>query len=324
MRIFLAGASGVIGRRVVPLLTAAGHEVTAIGRTAEARRDLELLGAKTTSVSVFDTIALRDAVAGHEAVVNLATHMPRSSLRMLFPGAWSENDRVRKEGSVHLVGAAVAGGARRFVQESFAPVYPDRGDAWIDETVPLAPMHYNESIVDAERAAARFTGGDRTNVVLRFAAFYGPDARQLADMVSFVRRGWAQMPGSARAFLSSISHDDAASAVVAALGLPGGTYNVTDDEPVTHREYFDSLAEALGVPAPGLPPGWAKFLFGSLGDLLSRSLRISNRKLRRASDWRPRYVSVRVAVGYGGAPHGPRVRALSYQRFWMLPRNVYG
>jgi nucleoside-diphosphate-sugar epimerase len=93
--------------------------------------------------------------------------------------------------------------------------------------------------------------------------------------------------------VSSLARDDAATAVVAALGLPPGTYNVTDDEPVSHREYFDSMAEALGARAPRLPPTWSTFLFGSVGQLLARSLRISNRKIREACDWRPRYPSVR-------------------------------
>ena len=129
--------------------------------------------------------------------------------------------------------------------------------------------------------------------MLRFASFYGPDARHVADLARLVRFGFAPLPGRPQAFVSSISHDDAAMAVVAALALPPGTYNVADDEPVTHREYVDSLASALGVHAPKLPPVWSSFLFGPAGELLSRSLRISNQKLRGASDWRPRYPSVR-------------------------------
>lgn len=316
MRVFLTGASGVIGRRVVPLLTAAGHDVTAIGRTAEKRGDLERMGAKAVGVSLFDTMALRAAVAGHDAIVNLATHIPRSSARMLLPGAWAENDRVRREGSAHLVGAALAGGVRRYVQESFAPVYPDSGDRSIDESVPLQPAKFNRSILDAERAAERFSGGRRTAVVLRFAAFYGPDARTLTEMVRVVRHGWAPIPGPPGAFVSSIFHDDAASAVVAALGLPQGAYNVVDDEPVTHREYFDSLAEALGVRAPGLLPAWSTVLFGSMGRLLSRSLRISNRKLRAASEWRPRYRSVHegwreVVAAWERGTESDRMRVLA-------------
>jgi nucleoside-diphosphate-sugar epimerase len=293
MKVFLTGATGVIGRRALPLLVSAGHEVTAIGRTPEKRAALEQMGAKAVDVSLFEPLALGAAVEGHDVVLNLSTHIPSSSVRMLLRGAWLENDRVRREGSANLVDAAIAGGVRRFVQESFAPVYPDCGSAWIDESVPIQPTRYNRTIADAERSAERFDGGMRSGIVLRFAAFYGSDARHVADMIRMVRRGWAPMPGSPDAYISSISHDDAASAVVAALGLPADVYNVTDDEPVSHREYFDSLAAALGVAAPKLPPPWATYLLGATGRLLSRSQRISNRKLRHASDWTPRYRSVR-------------------------------
>jgi nucleoside-diphosphate-sugar epimerase len=293
MKIFITGATGVIGRRVLPLLQQAGHELIAVARSAEQRAALEARGVRAADVSLFDASALRRAVAGHEAVINLATHMPPSMGRLLLPGAWSENDRIRREGAANLVQAAIAGGVQRFVQESFAPVYPDRGDDWIDEGVALAPSRYNRTILDAERSAQGFASRERTGVILRFGAFYGPDARLLTDMVRWARRGWVPLPGPARAFVSSISHDDAAMAVIAALALPSGCYNVTDDEPVSHREYVDALANALSAPSPKLPPEWATFLFGSVGQLLSRSLRISNRKLREASAWRPRYRTVR-------------------------------
>jgi 2-alkyl-3-oxoalkanoate reductase len=133
----------------------------------------------------------------------------------------------------------------------------------------------------------------RVGVVLRFGAFYGPDAVHLADTIRMVRRGWAPMPGPAESYVSSVSHEDAASAAAAALIAEPGTYNAVDDEPVTHREYFDSLAEALGVPPPRLPPPWATPLFGGIGKLLARSQRISNVRFRAATPWEPRYPSVR-------------------------------
>ena len=181
----------------------------------------------------------------------------------------------------------------RFVQESFAPVYPDRGDDWIDEQTPLRTAPYNRTILDAENSAARFTAGGRTGVVLRFAGFYGPDSRFLQEAIGHVRHGRAFLPGSPGAYVSSISHDDAASAAAAALYVPAGVYNVVDDEPLTRRDYFESLAQALGVPAPRPFPVWMKLLLGSLSELLSRSQRISNLKLRSVSAWEPKYRSVR-------------------------------
>ena len=293
MKIFMTGATGVVGRRAVPLLMAAGHDVSALAHSAAKGIALENAGARTVRVDLFDRDALRSALAGHDAVINLATHIPASSMRMLLPGAWHENDRLRRIASANLVDAAIATRVGRFIQESFAPIYSDRGDGWIDENAPIAPVRYNRSVIDAEASARRFNESGGIGVVLRFAAFYGSDAFQARDMIKLVRKGWAPLPGSPDAFLSSISHDDAASAVVAALGVAAGTYNVTDNEPLRRRDYAGALAEALQVPSPKPLPSWITTLTGSLGELMSRSLRISNRLLRRRSGWQPKYPSLR-------------------------------
>jgi len=293
LRVLVTGASGVVGRRVVPMLAEAGHVVTAAARTPEKRAALERAGAAAVDLDLFDSNAVARAVSGQDAVLNLATHMPASSFRLFLPGAWRENDRIRREGSAILSRQAAAAGVSRFIQESFAPIYVSRGDEWIDESDPVQTVRYNRTILDAERSAEEFSGSGRVGVVLRFAAFYGPDARLLQDFVDSVGRGFAPLPGPPDAFISSVSHDDAASAAEAALTLPEGIYNVADDEPVTHREYGDSLARALGVAPPKLPPAWITLLMGSLGELLSRSLRISNRKLRDATSWKPSLPGVR-------------------------------
>lgn len=296
MRVFVTGATGVIGRRVVPLLISAGHDVTAVGRSADKRRALEAQGARAVDVDVFDAAALCPVFDGHDAVLNLATHIPASSMAMLFRHAWRENDRIRRDGSRALVDAALASGVQRFVQESFAPIYEDSGDAWLDESARVRPTAYNRTVLDAEASARRFASAGRVGsagVVLRFGAFYGPDSRVLHEMVRVMKRGWAPLPGKCSAFISSIAHDDAAAAVVAALDLPSGTYNVTDDEPLRRGEWIDSLADAIGVAPPRPLPTWLVRLGGSTMELLTRSLRISNATLRTASPWRPRYPSVR-------------------------------
>ena len=293
MRVLVTGASGVIGRRAVPLLVAAGHRVTAVGRSDAKRAALARAGAEPVDLDLFDLGQVRRAIAAHEAVINLATHMPSSTVRMMLPWSWRENDRIRREGSATLVNAAMIEGVGRFVQESFAPSYPDCGDAWIDESTPYEPVRYNRTVLDAERAVERFTMSGRIGVILRFAAFYGPDAFTLHDMADVVRRGWSPLPGRPEAFISSISHDDAATAVVESLALPAGAYNVTDDEPVHRREYVDIIATAIGAAPPRFMPPWAVRLMGSLGQLLSRSERMSNRKLRAATPgWVPRFPSV--------------------------------
>lgn len=297
MRVFVTGATGVIGRRAIPLLIERGHQVTAIGRSPEKRQALERRGATAVATDLFDVMGLRQVLRGHDAVLNLATHIPESTTTMFFPWAWRENDRIRRIASAILVDAATAVGVGRFIQESFAPVYPDRGAAWVDESLPLEPVAYNRSILDAERSAARFTGSGGTGVILRFAGFYGPDGFAPHDMLGVVRRGWSPLPGAPDAYLSSISHDDAATAAVAALDLRAGTYNVTDDEPLTRSEYIGTLARIAGVGMPRSLPGWAVGMMGSLGKLLGRSIRISNRKLTAAAPgWRPRFRSAREGL----------------------------
>jgi nucleoside-diphosphate-sugar epimerase len=292
MRIFVTGATGVIGRRAVPLLLQ-HHSVTAGIRDDSARIRFAALGARSAVVNLFEPASLRRAIEGHDTVINLATHIPSPMWKALFRHNWEENDRIRSTGVRNLVDAALATGVTRFIQESFAPVYPDRGDAWIDETTRLEPTAYNRTIVDAETAVERFASGNNTGVVLRFGAFYGHDAAQTQMLIRSVRHGWAPLPGGPDGFISSVSHDDAGRAVVAALTARTGAYNVVDDIPMRRGDYVGTLASALGVRPPRFPPAWLTPLFGTTAQLLARSLRISNRKLRDETDWRPRYPSVR-------------------------------
>lgn len=306
MNMFITGATGVIGRRVIPLLRRAVHHITAVSRSTEGAEWLTRYGATPIQLDLMDAEAVRRAVAGHDVIINLATHIPDPS-RMLMSWAWRENDRLRSVASSNLADAAVAEGASRLVQESFAPAYPDRGSAFIDEMTPLVPVKYNRTLLDAEAAVTRFTRSGGGGVVLRFGAFYGPDALQTRELIKWIKKGWALLPGPADTYISSVSHDDAATAVVAALAVRPGVYNVVDNEPVTHREFVDSLAAELHVASPKLPPSWITPITGSLGELMTRSVRVSNRKLRAASGWTPMYPSVRE--GWHAMVTTPRIGA---------------
>jgi nucleoside-diphosphate-sugar epimerase len=272
-------------------MAAAGHDVVAVGRNPVRRVALERAGAKVVDVDLFDRDAVSRAVTGQDVVVNLATHMPASTVRMMLPGAFRENDRIRKEGSAIVARAAAEAGVGRLVQESFAPVYDDGGDRWLDESAPQRPVRYNRTVLDAEHSARSFGERGGEWVVLRFAWFYGPDSF-LPEMVKVARMGWAPVPGAGNAYWSSVSHDDAASAVVASLIAPSGAYNVCDDEPLTRRELLDAITDAFGLARVKLMPSWATPLMGSRGELMARSERMSNRKLR-AAGWAPRYPSAR-------------------------------
>ena len=296
MKIIISGATGVIGRRVVPLLMNDGHRVTALVRPGCRRRSLLPRGCAVVEGSLFDRARLTVAVAGHEVVVNLATHIPKSSLGLMLRAAWRENNRIRSEGARKLAVAAADGGARTLIQESFGYAYPGLGMLWIDEEQALRPAAHCRGVLDAEAAARAFGGRGGRGIILRFAAFYGADADQTRTMVQGVRHGWAMLPGDPAGFISSVSHEDAATAVVAALKAPSGAYNVADDCPVSHAEFCAVLAATLDQPEPRFFPAWTAALMGSAGRTLARSIRLRNDKLRRLTGWRPLFPSVREGL----------------------------
>jgi 2-alkyl-3-oxoalkanoate reductase len=294
VKTFVAGATGVLGRRVVTLLVAAGHDVSALARSDAGAALLRRLGATTVRAELFDPDAMRNAVAGHEAVCNLATHIPPTS-KMAMPGAWAENDRIRTEGSKNLVDAVLAGGTPRYVQESIAFLYRDGHDQWLDESSPIDLVANLRSAAVAEANAARVSAAGATGVILRFATFYGADSASTLDMIRLARRRIALGAGPHR-YMSSITTDDAAAAVVASLSAPAGLYNVGDDEPVTRREFFASLAGALGVRPPLIAPAGLAKLGGARAAVALRSQRIANGAFVDATGWRPVSTSVREGL----------------------------
>ncbi|MGH7652849.1 MAG: NAD-dependent epimerase/dehydratase family protein [Gemmatimonadaceae bacterium] len=291
MKIFVTGATGVIGRRAVPLLVQRGHHVTGVSRSPQKSSELARAGAEPVQVDLFDLDAVRAAVKGHDAIINLATSIPPSS-KVFLPWAWRPTGRIRRYVSANVASAARQTGVERLLQESFGPIYASGGDKWLTETSPVKPVRYNRTVLDAERAASNFSASGGTGIILRFAGFYGPDSDFTRDQIDLVRKGWAPVLGSADGYIPLVTHDDAARAVVHLLSAPAGTYNVADDEPLTKRECYQSLARLLRVEKLRFPPPWIFHLLGSLGELLSRSQRISNQKLR-STGWAPKYSSAR-------------------------------
>jgi UDP-glucose 4-epimerase len=226
---------------------------------------------------VFDAASLRRAFDGADVVVNLLTHIP-SIDRMAAPAAWEENDRLRIEASAAIARAARDAGVRRLVQESIAFVYADGADAWLDEDAPVIGGGVTTTALTAERNARELFDGD--TVVLRFGLFMGPDSGFTVAALEGARGGASGAVGPPGAYRPTVWLDDAAAAVVAALRVPAGTYNVADADPATNAEVDVALAAAVGVDAlrPGAPPDGP----------LSRSQRVSSRRLREASGWAPR------------------------------------
>src|SRR4051812_27911749 len=268
----ITGSTGVIGRRAVRELLAAGHRVTGVTRSARGRELLEGLGARAVEADVFDEPSLRRAFDGADAVVNLLTHIP-SMDRMADRSAWEENDCLRTEASAMIARAGGAAGAQRLVQESIAFVYADGGDAWLDEDAPVVGGGVTTTALTAERNARELFGGD--TVVLRFGLFTGPDSGFTVAALDAARGGDSSAVGPPGAHRPMIWLADAAAAVAAALRAPAGTYNVADADPPTNAEVDAALAAAVGLEAlrPRTPPEGP----------LARSQRVSSQRLREAT-----------------------------------------
>lgn len=296
MKIFVAGATGVLGRRSVEALVRAGHDVTGIARSDAKAKLLTGIGATPSRIDVFDADAVRGAVAGSDVVMNLATHIPAPS-KYVLPGVWKENDRLRREASKILVDGAISGGASRYVQESIAFVYEDRGDQWIDEDVPLQlDVAYLYCVAVAESQARRFTESGGTGIVLRFGQFYGADTVHTQLQVRAANRGVSTYLGPADAYTPEIQLDDAASAVVAALSAPAGTYNVVDDESLQRSALDDVMAAAVGRKRLRRTPAGLLKAGGKKIGVLTRSQRVSNHRFKDATGWKPAYPSAREGL----------------------------
>lgn len=290
MRVFIAGATGVVGRRAAAQYVAAGHDVTGVTRDERGDAIVREAGGSPVRVDLFDADAVARAVEGHGVVVNLATNIPTGA-RAALPSAWETTQRLRREAAGHLVDGAIAAGARRCIQESLAFMYIDGGDRWLDEDAPLDPHPIQAATLDAEAHVDRLTAAGGAGVALRFGFFYAADAAHTRDELQLARRRFATSVGDPDGYRPVVHLDDAAAAVVAALEVPAGVYNVVDDEPLTRREHAEVLGDLLGVGRLRLPPAF----LGKLPMLsaVSRSHRVSNARFRRASSWRPRYPSAR-------------------------------
>lgn len=313
MRVFVAGATGVLGKPLLPRLRAAGHEVTGTTRRPERAEAIRAAGAEAAVCDVFDAEALRAAVlaAEPEAVVHALTALP--SRIVPRRDYLAPTNRLRTEGTRNLVEAARAAGARRLLAESVAFFYRPEG-SWVkDEEAPPfedAPGMLGagaEAIMDLERQVLGAEGME--GLVLRFGWLYGPgtfyasDGSQAAD----VRRRRAPIIGPGTGTFSFLHVDDAADAIVAALARGGpGAYNVVDDEPAPMREWLPVYAEALGAKPPRRIPVWlARLIAGPMVGAALEMRGASNAKAKRELDWSPVHPSWRQGFAEDLAAEDP-------------------
>ncbi len=303
MKVFVAGASGAIGKPLVRQMVAAGHEVTGMTRRDERAEEMRAAGANAVVCDVFDAPALEAAVreASPEAVVHLLTALP---LRIDYRDkqALAPTNRVRSEGTRNLVAAAKAAGARRLIAESVAFFYAPEGDAVKDEDEPLfldAPPPFGEAaktLVGLEREVLEIEGIE--GLVLRYGWLYGPGTYYAADgsLTEDTLKRKSPVVGKGAGIFSFVHVEDAASATAAAVerGAPGA-YNVVDDEPAPMSEWAPAFAAAIGAKKPFRVSTWiARLVAGAGAVAMATQLRgASNAKAKRELGWQPSYSSWR-------------------------------
>ncbi len=311
MRVFLAGATGAVGTHLVPQLLGHGHTVVGTSRSAEGVARLRAAGADGVVLDLLDAWAVHDAVrdARPDAIVHQATALKGVSDFKHFDASFAATNRLRIEGTDHLLAAARAHGVERVVAQSFAGWPSGRGAPGVTteddplDAEPVSAMRETHAAIRHLERVVVEAGG----VALRYGGLYGsPDDVQ----IEVVRKRRFPIVGDGGGVWSFVHLDDAAAATVLALdrGLPG-VYNVVDDDPAPVREWLPALAEVLGAKPPRHVPRWlARVAAGEAGVMMMTEARgASNARARRELGWTLRYPSWRQ--GFPAAYAAPRARA---------------
>jgi nucleoside-diphosphate-sugar epimerase len=307
MRVFVAGAAGAVGQQLLPQLIAQGHQVTASTRNPARAARLRELGAEPVVVDGLDAVAVGEAVARAEpeAVVHQMTSLAGGSDLRHFDRTFAVTNQLRTQGTDHLLAAAAAAGARRFIAQSYTgwpnirqggpvkteddPLDPDPPAA---QRESLAAIEYVERVVPA---AAPVQG-----IVLRYGSFYGPGASDA--FVGLVRKRRLPIIGDGAGIWSFLHIHDAAAATVAALehGRPG-IYNVVDDEPARVAEWLPFLARAVGAKPPRRVPVWlGRLAAGEVAVSAMTQIRgSSNARAKQELGWQPAWPSWRQGFAHG-------------------------
>lgn len=303
MRVFIAGATGVIGRQLVPLLVREGHAVTGMTRSPTHADWLRAVGATPLTLDVYDGAALTAAViaAAPEVVLHELTALP-ARFDPKDDQTYAATNRLRTEGTRHLLAAARAAGARRFIAQSISFLTAPEGPSVLDETAPpylRAPGPFGAAIaaaLDLERQVTTTEG--LAGIVLRYGVLYGPGTAYAADgaTAAEVRRRRYPIVGAGSGVFSFLHVADAAGITARALerGAPG-VYNAVDDAPAPMRDWLPVYARALGAPAPlTVPRALARLLAGDVAVHFATTQRgASNAKAKRALEWQPRLATWR-------------------------------
>ena len=304
MRILVAGASGALGRFLVPRLLAGGHQVVGSSRSEQKAEIIRGLGAEAILADGLDAESVRRAVhaAEPEAIVHQMTSLGGVADLRHFDRAFAVTNRLRTSGTDHLISAAREAGVKRFVAQSYCgwPYARIGGPVKTEEDPldPKPPRQLRPALVAIRHLEAVVTQEPVSGIILRYGAFYGPNTGVLDDSVlEQLARRRMPMIGDGGGWWSFIHVDDAAAATVAAIesGRPGSIYNIVDDEPAQVRTWLPELATLLGAKRPRVVPAWVMRLAAGehLVVMMTQVRAGSNAKARRELGWEPARASWR-------------------------------
>src|ERR1700694_5306151 len=298
MRVLIAGASGVLGRRLIRQLVARGHFVVGQVRSARAESIVRAAGGEPRHADLFAAEPLAKAADGGDTIIHAATAIPTK--RKSVPSDWAMNDRIRRKGTRCLTEAAAKIGAKTYLQQSVVRVARPKNDAAFDEDSPAVPNPAIQSAIDAEAIAREAGSTDGFTVaILRGGFFYDSESAHTRMLADGLRKRQMPIIGTGDAAWAMIHTDDAASAFVAAVEQPkNGVWHVVDNELVTVRAFLGEFAARLGARPPRRVPTWlARWIAGEQAvAFFTRSTQTTNAPLRRDFGWTPRYPTYREGL----------------------------
>jgi nucleoside-diphosphate-sugar epimerase len=298
MQVFIAGSTGVLGRRLVTEFSDRGHTVIGLTRDATGDEIVETRGGEPRHGDLFNEASVLRAADGADTIIHAATAIPTDSAT---PEAWELNDRVRTEGAEALTTAAAEVGADQFLQQSIVYVARQPDGSAYDESSEPNPVSWTQSALDAEEIAVEAGEQHGFDVsVLRCGHFYGSDSYYTrADGEGLIRGERPIIENSENTLLSYLHADDAARAFVAtAEATQSGLWHVVDDEPISDAEYVSILAERLDASAPEhISNEAAREAMGDITvELLTNAMPTSNDKFRTDIGWEPTYPTCREGL----------------------------
>jgi 2-alkyl-3-oxoalkanoate reductase len=298
MKVFIAGASGVLGRRLVRQFGARGHVVIGQVRSAKAESAVREAGGEPRHADLFDAESLARAAEGCDIVIHAATAIPVK--QKTTPADWAMNDHIRRKGTRCLTEAAAKIGGKTYLQQSIAWVARPKDDSPFDEDSPVVPAPAIQSAIDAEAIAREAESAEGFTVsILRGGYFYDSDSAHTRMIAAALRKRQMPIIGGGEAMWATIHSDDAASAYVFAAEKPrSGVWHIVDNELVSMRTFLKEFVARLGAPEPRRVPVWlAKWLAGEQAvEYFTRSTRTTNARFRRDFGWTPRYPTYREGL----------------------------